>query len=91
MNDHIEDVTRRIAAAIRCPVIGPHGGEDARVNAGIPVLEEALRASGTSFEKQVYTGANHAFFNDDGPTYHAGAARDSYWRLLSFFARVLSG
>jgi carboxymethylenebutenolidase len=79
------------AAAIRCPVIGFYGGEDARVNATIPVLEEALRSSGVPFEKQVYPGASHAFFNDDGPSYHAGAARDSYWRLLAFFARVLSG
>ncbi len=81
----------QLAAAIRCPVIGFYGGEDARVNAGIPILEEALRASGVTFEKQVYPGASHAFFNDDGPSYHEGAARDSYWRLLGFFAKVLSG
>jgi carboxymethylenebutenolidase len=79
------------AASIRCPVIAFYGGEDARVNAGIPVLEDAMRASGIGFEKHIYPGAQHAFFNDDGPSYDEGAARDSYWRLLSFFAKVLSG
>jgi carboxymethylenebutenolidase len=79
------------AAAIRCPVIAFYGGEDARVNAGVPAFEEALRTSGRSFEKHVYAGANHAFFNDGGPSYDEAAVRDSYPRLLSFFAKVLTG
>ena len=61
------------------------------MNAGIPVLEGATRASGASFEKHIYPGVQHAFFNDDGPSYDEAAARDSYWRLLSFFAKVLTG
>jgi carboxymethylenebutenolidase len=79
------------AAAIACPVIGFFAGEDARVNATIPVYEQALGAAGKSFEKHLYPGTNHAFFNDDGPSYDETAARDSWWRLLGFFARVLTG
>ena len=79
------------AAAITCPVIGFYGGEDARVNAGIPAFEEVLRASDTSFEKHIYAGAHHAFFNDSGPSYDEVAVRDSWPRLLGFFARVLIG
>jgi carboxymethylenebutenolidase len=79
------------AARIRCPVIGFFGGKDQRVNAGIPVFEEALGKSGAGFEHRVYEGANHAFFNDDGPAYDVRAARDSFARLLSFFAKNLAG
>ena len=79
------------AAAITCPVIGFYGGEDGRVNNGVPAFEEVLRASDTSFEKHVYAGANHAFFNDSGPTYDEVAVRDSWPRLLGFFAKVLTG
>ena len=61
------------------------------MNAGVPAFEEALRAAGRSFEKHVYAGANHAFFNDGGPSYDEAAVRDSYPRLLSFFAKVLTG
>jgi carboxymethylenebutenolidase len=79
------------AAAIRCPIIGFYGSEDARVNASVPAFEETLRHSGVNYEKHVYAGANHAFFNDTGPSYDERAVRDSYARLLGFFAKVLSG
>jgi carboxymethylenebutenolidase len=78
-------------ARIACPVLAFYGGLDQRVNAQIPAFEEAMAKSGRSFEKVVYEGANHAFFNDDSPVYDPGAARDSYARLLAFFARHLAG
>jgi carboxymethylenebutenolidase len=77
--------------AIACPVIGFYGAMDQRVNASIPAFEEAMRAAGKSFESHVYEGAGHAFFNDDAPSYNLAAARDSYARLLAFFARTLTG
>jgi carboxymethylenebutenolidase len=78
-------------AGITCPVIAFYGARDQRVNAGIPGFQEAMRAAGKSFEHHVYDGAGHAFFNDDAPSYDANAARDSCARLLSFFAKTLSG
>jgi carboxymethylenebutenolidase len=78
-------------AKINCPVIAFYGEKDQRVNAGIPGLEEAMHTAGKSFEHHVYPGAAHAFFNDDGPAYDARAARDSFARLLTFFAKNLSG
>ncbi len=74
-------------AAIACPVIAFYGAMDQRVNAGIPGFQEAMRAAGKSFEHHIYEGAGHAFFNDDGPSYDVNAARDSYARLLAFFAK----
>ena len=78
-------------AGIACPVIAFYGAKDQRVNAGIPGFQEAMRAAGKSFEHHVYDGAGHAFFNDDAPSYDVNAARDSWARLLAFFAKTLSG
>jgi carboxymethylenebutenolidase len=77
-------------ANIRCPVMGFYGELDQRVNAGINAFAEAMKATGADFEHHVYPGANHAFFNDSGPTYDADAARDSFARLLLFFQKNLA-
>jgi carboxymethylenebutenolidase len=76
--------------AIRCPVIGFYGGNDKRINTGIPVFEEAMKAAGKSYERFVYDGANHSFFNDNGHSYNIKAVRDSFVRLLTFFQKNLS-
>jgi carboxymethylenebutenolidase len=78
-------------ARINCPIIAFYGERDQRVNAGIPGFEEGMRKAGKSFEYHVYPGAAHAFFNDDGRAYEVRAARDSFARLLTFFAKNLSG
>jgi carboxymethylenebutenolidase len=77
-------------ANIRCPVMGFYGELDQRVNAGINAFAEAMQAAGADFASHVYPGANHAFFNDSGPTYDADAARDSFARLLLFFQKNLA-
>jgi carboxymethylenebutenolidase len=76
-------------ARIACPVVAFYGGMDQRVNAGIPAFEEGMRKAGRGYEYKVYEGANHAFFNDVAPSYDVGAARDSFARLLGFFAKNL--
>ena len=77
-------------ARINCPVVAFYGGNDKRVNEGIPAFEQAMHQAGKSFEYRVYEGANHAFFNDTGPAYDVNAARDSFARLLTFFAKNLA-
>jgi carboxymethylenebutenolidase len=79
------------AAKINCPVIAFYGEKDQRVNAGVPAFVQAMQEGGKSFEHHTYPGAFHAFFNDDGPRYDVQAARDSFARLLTFFARTLTG
>jgi carboxymethylenebutenolidase len=76
--------------SMRCPVIGFYGGNDQRINSGIPAFEEAMGAAGKSYERHMYEGANHSFFNDDGHAYDVKAVRDSFVRLLTFFYKVLS-
>ncbi len=76
-------------AEIRCPVIGFYGASDARINEGIPGFSSAAEKHGKSYEPHVLPGAGHAFFNDTRPSYHPGAARESWARLLEFFRRTL--
>jgi carboxymethylenebutenolidase len=75
---------------IQCPVVGFYGGEDKRVNEGIPAFAAAMKDAGKSYESHVYPGAQHAFFNDDRPSYHAAASRDAFARTLEFFRTRLA-
>jgi carboxymethylenebutenolidase len=75
---------------ITCPLIGFYAGLDERVNAGIPAFADALAAAGKAFERHIYPGAKHGFFNEDRPAYDANASRDAYVRLLEFLRTHLS-
>jgi carboxymethylenebutenolidase len=72
-------------------VIAFYGGNDARINAGIPAFEAGMRRIGSPYERHVYGGAGHSFFNDTRPSYEVRAARDSFARLLAFLSRTLTG
>jgi carboxymethylenebutenolidase len=76
---------------IQAAVLAMYGGEDARVNAGIPDIERTMRAAGKTFEYMIYPGAGHAFFNDTGSSYNADAAADAWQRTLDWFGRYLAG
>jgi carboxymethylenebutenolidase len=75
----------------QCPVIAFYGGNDQRVNAGIPGFAESMKQAGRKFEHHVYPGANHAFFNDTAAVYDVKAARDAFAKLLTFFSQTLAG
>ncbi|HEY7958412.1 MAG TPA: dienelactone hydrolase family protein [Polyangia bacterium] len=74
---------------IACPVLGLYGALDERVNAGLPAFREAMARADRRLETQVYEGAQHAFFNDNRPSYHPDAARDAFVRTLELFRRTL--
>lgn len=46
---------------VRCPVYGFYGGNDARVNATVPVTAELMEKAGKTFEPVTYEGAGHGF------------------------------
>lgn len=75
---------------IACPVIGFYGELDPRITDAVPGFAEKMEQAGKSFSSHVYTGAHHAFFNDTRRSYHAGAARDAFARVLTFFNDTLS-
>ena len=68
-----------------------YGGLDQRINAGIPVYEAALKATGTKYELYVYEGVNHAFNNDTSPArYNAEAAKLAWDRTLRLFKEKIA-
>lgn len=53
-------------------------------------LVERLRAMGKEAELYVYSGTDHAFFNDTRPeTYKPDAAREAWERTIAFFRKHL--
>lgn len=48
-------------ARVQAPVYGFYGGNDARVNATLPVTAEAMKKLGKHFEPVIYDGAGHGF------------------------------
>lgn len=48
-------------AAIKAPVLGLYGGNDARINATIPATDSTMKALGKSYEYHIFDGAGHGF------------------------------
>jgi len=80
----VEDVPN-----IQAAVLAIYGGNDTRINSGIPAIEEAMQANHKIYEKMVYEGADHAFNNDTGSRYNPEAAQDAWRRTLAWFAEYL--
>jgi carboxymethylenebutenolidase len=74
---------------IKCPLLLHYAGNDARVNAGWPPFEEALKANSVSYTAYVYEGTNHGFHNDTTPRYDEAAAKLAWSRTLEFFNKYL--
>jgi carboxymethylenebutenolidase len=76
-------------SATNAAILGQYGGNDSRVDATIPALEQVMQASGKTFEKRIYEGANHAFNNDTGQNYNETAALAAWKETLSWFDKYL--
>ena len=76
---------------IKAAVLAMYGETDARINAGIPAIEEAMKKNNKTFEKMIYPGAGHAFHNDTGRAYNPAAAEDAWKRTLEWFAKYVKG
>jgi carboxymethylenebutenolidase len=74
---------------INAAVLAIYAGRDARINQGIPAIEEAMLANNKTYEKVIYPDADHAFHNDTGERYNPEAARDAWKRTLDWFERYL--
>jgi len=77
------------AAEIKCPLLLHYAENDARVNAGWPAYEAALKAAGVSHVAHIYPGVNHGFHNDTTPRYDKEAAELSWSRTIEFFKKHL--
>ena len=74
---------------IQAPVLAIYGGNDLRINGSIPAVEAAMQANNKVYEKVIYDGADHAFFNDTGSRYNPEAAADAWARMLAWFRKYL--
>ena len=73
-----------------CPVVGSWPDKDFTTKAAT-ILETKLTEAVVPHDLKVYPGTKHAFFNDTLRTYDAGAAADSWQRVLAFFEEHLEG
>jgi len=71
---------------IKAAMLIHYAGDDARINAGIPAFEEALKKAGVEYNIHMYEGAGHAFMNDTGQRFNKDAA-DLAWRRTVVFLK----
>lgn len=76
-----------IVPGIQCPVLGLFGEHDHGISLEqIHALDRALEKNGIAHEVHIYTGADHAFFNETRPqVYNTAAAQDAWQRTLGWF------
>ncbi len=72
------------AVARLCPVVGSYPTGDFTTPQGHK-LESVLESYNIPHDIKFYPGAKHSFFNDQGRSYNAAAAEDSWQRVLTFF------
>ncbi len=82
---NIDDV-QKIAGVIQ----GNYGELDQSITPGVPALDAAMKKYNKPFDYKIYPGANHAFFNDTGPRFNEGAAKDAWARLVDFYKKNLA-
>ena len=71
------------------PVLAFYAGEDERINAGVPLLVEAMVKYKKEFSMKIYKGAQHSFFNETRPSYDNEAANDAWDSSLGFLNKYL--
>ena len=75
-------------AETKAPILGLYGGNDARVNANIPVAEAELKKVGATYQPNVFDGAGHGFLRQQ--TGQDGAnmkATEKAWPMTLAFLR----
>ncbi len=76
-------------ANITGPVLGIYAGEDDTINSGLPAIVESMIKYKKTFEMKLYSGVQHAFFNETMPVYNKSTADDAWERAVSFFSKYL--
>ncbi len=77
-------------AKIKAPIMAHYAGDDARIDAGIPAFEEALKKYKKDYQIFIYEGAKHGFNNDSSPErYNEKAAKLAWSRTIAFFREKL--
>lgn len=79
--------------AIKAPIHGFYGGNDARISAAVPEVTEQMKTAGKKYEPVIYEGAGHGFMRageDPSNTSEANKkAREEAWkRIKSILAKI---
>lgn len=79
-------------AKITSPIHGFYGGNDARINGGLPKITEQMKAAGKPYEPIVYEGAGHGYMRSGQQPEATPAnkkARDDSWkRIKEIMAKI---
>jgi len=80
-------------AAVKAPVLGLYGGDDARVNATIEPAAAEMKKLGRTYEFEIYDGAGHGFLRDQEGREGANrkAAEKAWPRTVAFLRAHLEG
>jgi carboxymethylenebutenolidase len=80
-------------SAVRAPILGLYGSDDARVNQTVPPAETALKAAGRTFEAHMFEGAGHGFTRsqDGRDGANLAAVRQAWPMTVDWFRTHLSG
>lgn len=78
-------------AAIKAPVLGNYGGDDARVTATVSPTEAAMKKAGKTYEPHVYEGAGHGFLRQQSGKDGANlkATQQAWPRTIAFLKENL--
>lgn len=76
-------------AKIKAPLLLQYAGLDARVNAGWPDYEIALKENNVEHTAHFYPDVNHGFHNNTTPRYDEKAANLAWERTIDFFKEKL--
>ena len=79
-------------ARIETPVYGFYGGNDQRINEGIPSTQSMMEEAGKVYEYVIYPGAGHAYMRrgeDPDGSEENRSARDASWERLKKILEAL--
>lgn len=77
-----------LLANINSPVLGVFGGLDKAIpRERVEGFRDALAALSKTSAVYIYDDADHAFFNDERPSYNEKAALDAWEKTLAFLRR----
>lgn len=78
-------------AAIKAPVLGLYGEDDARVNATVPPAQAEMKKLGKVFDVHTYAGAGHGFLRAQSGREGANlkATQQAWPTMLAFFKQHL--
>jgi len=80
-------------AAIKAPVLGLYGGNDARINATIPATDSAMKRLGKTYQYHIFEGAGHGFLSGQEGQNGANltASQQAWPKTIAFFKSNLGG